>query len=170
MTGDHQMAEDLTQDACLRAYQAFGSFRKDSNFKAWIFRIMANQWTDQMRRQARNPCVDGGSKEADFALAVHCSKNDQPDVQLLYKTFRSDAFRAMMQLPPDIRLVVSLALLEEFSYQEIAELVNCPVGTVRSRLSRGREQLQRELKDYMPDRNDAKTLHGSPAAKVKTVV
>lgn len=152
MTGDSQAAEDLTQETCLRAYRAFDSFEEGTNYQAWIFRIMSNLCTDHMRRQARAPFVEWDGHEVDAVLGRYSSENERPDVQLLHKTFRSEAFRAMANLAPEVRLVVSLALIEGFTYQQIADIANCPVGTVRSRLNRGRQQLQEELCEYMPSK------------------
>ncbi len=150
MTGDSQTAEDLTQETCLRAYRSFDSYEDGTNYRAWIFRIMSNLCTDHLRRQARAPFVSLDADAAATALSSYCSEADRPDVRLLHKTFRSDAFVAMGRLSPEVRLVVSLALVDGCSYQEISQIADCPVGTVRSRLSRGRQQLQEDLKEYTP--------------------
>lgn len=168
MTGESQTAEDLTQEACLKAYRAFGSYKEGTNYQAWIFRIMSNLCTDYLRRKSRAPFVDWVDKEVDSALASHCSENEQPDVQLLHKNFRGDAFRAMARLAPEVRLVVSLALLDGFTYQEIADVANCPIGTVRSRLNRGRQQLQEELRGYMPEPSASRTAPVAHAEVAKT--
>lgn len=169
MTGDSQTAEDLTQETCLRAYKAFDSFEEGTNYQAWIFRIMSNLCTDHLRRQARAPFIDWDCEEASATRARYCSDEERPDVQLLRKTFRGDAFKAMARLSPEVRLVVSLALVEGFTYQEIADAAGCPVGTVRSRLNRGRQQLQKDLKEYMPaPSGDAAVLAVRPATTKRT--
>lgn len=168
MTGDSQTAEDLTQEACLRAYRAFDSYADGTNYQAWIFKIMTNLCADHLRREARAPFAEVSDSEVEGAIGRHSRESDRPDVRLLHKTFRSDAFRAMANLPPEIRLVVSLALLEEFSYQEIADIANCPIGTVRSRLSRGRQQLQNELRGYLPGQPGGRTASVTQRTAKKT--
>lgn len=168
MTGDNQVAEDLTQETCLRAYRAFEKFEDGTNYQAWIFRIMTNLCTDFLRRKSRAPFVDWDDGEVDAVLARYCSETEQPDIQLLHKTFRGDAYRAMARLAPEVRLVVSLALLDGFTYQEIAEVANCPVGTVRSRLNRGRQQLQKELREYMPVQDERRVTAVVPLATAKS--
>ena len=148
MTGDRDEADDLTQETCLRAYRGFDRFQEGTNYRAWLFRIMTNLCMDLLRRRARSPLV-ATCEEGDPAPGL-APETEGPDAQLVRKRFREELVRAIQNLSPDIRLVVSLALLEGLSYQEIAEIAGCPVGTVRSRLSRGRQQLRRDLKDYMP--------------------
>ena len=148
MTGDRDAADDLTQEACLRAYRAFDRFEDGTNYKAWLLRIMTNLCLDLLRRRARSALVpfseDGGHAPSMAPEA------DRPDAQLVRKRFREELAYAMDKLPPEVRLVVSLALLKGLSYREIAEIADCPVGTVRSRLNRGRKQLQQDLQHYMP--------------------
>lgn len=150
MTGDAPAAEDLVQDACLKAYCGFDRFQKGTNFKAWLFRIMTNRFIDTKRGAARAPALDPRDVDVDTITGIDSTTHGNPEIHVLYKTFRSEAFRAMDTLPPDIRAVVALSLLREFSYQEIADVVGCPIGTVRSRLSRGREQLRDRLMDFVP--------------------
>lgn len=154
MTGNSHAAEDLVQDTCLRAFIAFDRFRMGSNFKAWIFRILTNAFIDSQRKQARAPLVrleeESHTHSATLYSAASSPRHD-PEIHLLYRSFRSEAFQAMAALPADVRVVVALSLLEEFTYREIAEIVQCPVGTVRSRLSRGRRQLQIALRRYVPE-------------------
>lgn len=156
MTGDANAAEDLVQEVSLNAYRGFGKFLAGTNFKAWLFRILKNASIDKRRRTSRSPFVDldddtmdGIPQLEERSFASEGLRG--PEVHILHKTFRQDASRAMTELDPEIRIVVSLALLEELSYQEIADIVDCPVGTVRSRLSRGRQTLRNVLKDYIQD-------------------
>jgi len=159
MTGDSHAAEDLVQETCLKAFRGFHGYETGTNFKAWLFRILTNACIDSRRKNARAPFVDMDDDHLD-QIASTATTNPAgdpqgPEIHVLYKTFRSEAFRAMAELPPDIRIVVALALLKEFTYQEIAEVAGCPVGTVRSRLSRGRQKLQAALWDYVPDDAEA---------------
>ncbi len=156
MTGDRDAADDLTQEACLRAYRAFDRFEEGTNYKAWLLRIMTNLCLDLLRRRARSALVPFG-EDGDHAPDV-APEADGPDAQLIRKRFRKELACAMDKLSPEVRLVVSLALLKGLSYQEIAEIAGCPVGTVRSRLNRGRKQLQQDLQHYMP--------HPAPALRL----
>lgn len=151
MTGNNHEAEDLVQETCLRAYSAFGQFQRGSNFKAWVFRILTNAFIDRQRKSARAPFVDVEDDALERLTALSPAGRKDPEVHVLYRSFRSEAFQAMAALPPDVRIVVALALLEAFTYQEIADVVGCPIGTVRSRLSRGRRQLQAALREFVPD-------------------
>ena len=148
MTGDRDAADELTQETCLRAFRALDRFREGTNYRAWLFRIMTNLCLDLLRRRARSPLMALG-EEADPAL-LSAPEAEGPHAQLIRKRFREDLDGSIRKLRPEIRLVVSLALLEGLSYREVAEIADCPIGTIRSRLSRGREQLQQDLRDYMP--------------------
>ena len=153
MTADTHSAEDLVQETCLRAFRAFDSFKPGTNFKAWIFRILSNLAIDNARRNAKVSFVEWDDQEAANSWpGAYSDAGQSPEVHVLHKSFMNDAYRAMTHLPPDIRIVVALAILDDFSYAEIAQSVGCPVGTVRSRLSRGRKQLQKELGEYLPEK------------------
>lgn len=164
MSADSHTAEDLVQETCLRAFRAFGSYKKGTNFKAWLVRILSNLVIDNARRNAKVSFVEWNDEEgSDSWLGARSDIGRSPEVHVLHKSFMNDAFKAMTRLSPEIRMVVSLAILEEFSYEEIAESVGCPVGTVRSRLSRGRKQLQEELGDYLPAKKAAMRAQSRPA-------
>ncbi|MBI3706161.1 MAG: sigma-70 family RNA polymerase sigma factor [Proteobacteria bacterium] len=155
MTGNVEMAKDLVQETCLKAYRFRDGFESGTNYRAWLFRILMNTRFDELRR-GDEPIVleiDAFLKAEDAGAVRHeATRPDRnPETDLLTKAFRRDARRAISRLPPNIRAVVSLAVLEEFSYAEIAQVLNCPLGTVRSRLSRGREQLKIELWAYLDD-------------------
>ena len=152
MTGDSHAAEDLVQDTCLRAYAGFGRFKTGTNFKAWVFRILTNAFIDGQRRTARAPFVDMEDDVLDRVggLGVPRARRD-PEIHVLYRTFRSEAFKAMAALPADHRVVLALSLLDDFSYREIADILDCPIGTVSSRLSRSRQHLQSVLRPFVPD-------------------
>ncbi|HAA90901.1 MAG TPA: RNA polymerase subunit sigma-24 [Rhodospirillaceae bacterium] len=155
MTGDRQAAEDLVQEACLKAYANFRQFEDGTNFKAWIFRIMTNAFIDSRRRDSRMilPFTSGAEPEAVTSTGhgLQSPQTTAPEVHILYREFKSEALKAMAELPTETRAVVALALLEEFTYREISEAVGCSVGTVRSRLNRGREQLRKALREYVPE-------------------
>jgi len=156
MTGSAEAAEDLVQETCLKAFKGFDQYQSGTNYRAWLFKIMANSFIDQHRRQpkativALDPYLLGDETPADWPMATAA---DDPEEQLRGKSFRDAALRAMERLSPEVRLVVALAVFEEASYAEIAEILGCPIGTVRSRLSRGRQQLQVELRAYARDQD-----------------
>lgn len=147
-------AEDLVQEAALHAFRAFDSFQEGTNFKAWFFRILTNLFINAYRRRQREPGIDTLSDLED-APALYLFKRAQemgmqtwtsdPAALVLEKFEAEQVCRAIAALPEDYRVVSALYFMEEFSYQEIAEMVGCPVGTVRSRLHRGRRMLQRAL-------------------------
>lgn len=163
MTGDRDAADDLTQEACLRAYRAFDRFEEGTNYKAWLLRIMTNLCVDLLRRRARAALVPFGDDDAPAPSAA--PEVDGPHAQLVRKRFREELAHAMDKLTPEVRLVVSLALLKGLSYQEIAEIAGCPVGTVRSRLNRGRKQLQQDLQHHMPGPAPALRLVADPRGR-----
>ncbi len=151
MTADSHLAEDLVQETCLRAFRSFDSFTKGSNFRAWVYRILSNAAIDNARRNANVSFIEWDDDETgNVRPGAYSEIGRSPEVHVLHQSFMNDAFKAMMRLSPEIRMVVALSILEEFSYDEIAQSVGCPVGTVKSRLSRGRKQLQEELGEYLP--------------------
>jgi RNA polymerase sigma-70 factor, ECF subfamily len=152
MCGNRETADELTQEACLNAYRSFSRFQQGTNYRAWIFRILTNLCLDHARRLKRSPIVSQGL-DVDFLDQGPRAPSEQgPETQLVRTEVRNAVLQAMNGLKPEIRLVVSLALLEDRTYQEISEIVGCPVGTVRSRLSRGRRQLRTDLQGHMPNR------------------
>ena len=170
MSSDRHSAEDLVQETCLKAFRGFASFKPGTNYKAWLCRIMTNISIDISRRHANVSFVEWDEGNvANMSDAQLLGYNDQannPEIHFLHKSFKDDAVRAMARLSPEIRIVVALALLEELSYEEISQTVGCPIGTVRSRLSRGRKQLQHYLNDYLPrpkiTGNENKQLNTQP--------
>ena len=143
LTRNYAEAEDLVQETYLRALQAMGRLRPDSNLKAWLFTILRNIWFNQLRKWRKRPeAVEldlegaGPNQAADTAkdpLAVHVGKMEQEQVRA-----------AIQQLSVELREIILLREYEELSYREIATILDCPVGTVMSRLARARSRL-REL-------------------------
>ena len=134
-------AEDLAQEALIKAFRGLGSFREDASFSTWLFRIVKNAFLDDIKSRA-------GKEQAQTAPI-----DDEPDLPSGADTPEREALRrasddavqaALAELPPDFRVVVTLFDVQGFSYEEISEVLSIPVGTVKSRLSRGREAL-REL-------------------------
>lgn len=163
MTQDKQAAEDLVQDTCLKAFRAFHRFEANTNYRAWIFKIMTNTCIDRRRAQSEARMLDleelgdgifaGGTTrpqgQAALVLPFPSLSGSDPEIDLQTKKFREAALRSIENMPADQRLVLVLAIFEEFSYAEIAQVVGCPVGTVRSRLSRGRQQMQEDLARFV---------------------
>lgn len=150
LTRNERDAEDLVQDALLRAYRFFDTFEPGTNCKAWLFRILTNVFCNRYREREREQEIlheaeaSPANVEQFFAGA---DKDRDVEGALLGRMVSGDVERALAQVPQDFRLAVILADLEDFSYKEIAEIMECPAGTVMSRLYRGRKILQKLLYD-----------------------
>src|SRR3712207_4274393 len=154
MTRHRDDAEDLVQEAALQAFRGFHTFEPGTNFKAWFFRILTNLFINKYRRKQREPEVDT-IPEIEEAPALYLYKkaheiglyswNSDPAAVVMSKVGADHVAKAIAALPEEYRVVCALYFMEEFSYEEIAEMVGCPVGTVRSRLHRGRRTLQKAL-------------------------
>ena len=155
MTRNQPDAEDLLQDTCMRAYRFFDKFMPGTNFKAWIFKILTNTFINRYRKKIKEPqSVDFEKVQAKF---VHESDAEagQRDIRFIddaYRELFDDKINgAFDRLSDSFRLVVVLSDVHSFSYKEIAEIIDKPIGTVMSRLSRGRKQMQRYLEEYARD-------------------
>ena len=154
LTGDADDANDLVQETFLKAFRFFDKFERGTNCKAWLFRILKNSFINDYRKQTKEP-----------------DKVDYEDVQNFYETitadeidsthYEHDAFsnllddeisKAIEKLPEDFRTVIILNDIEGFTYEEIADFVDIPVGTVRSRLHRARKMLYSQLYDYAKEK------------------
>ncbi|MCE9580675.1 MAG: sigma-70 family RNA polymerase sigma factor [Deltaproteobacteria bacterium] len=146
-------AEDLVQDALLRAYRFWETFEKDSNCKAWLLRILTNTFINEYQRRKRSrEVLDAAQAEQNTTDGVlhHAAAETQksPEGLLLERSVSDDVQRALDALPDDFRTAVVLCDVEGLSYKEIADIMECPVGTVMSRLFRGRRLLGAALKDF----------------------
>ena len=152
LTKNERDAEDLVQDTCMRAYRFFDKFERGTNIKAWLFKILTNTFINRYRRKVKErTVVEGVESEAVHERFVSRDATDyaaNPEQYFFDRLLSDDVLRAIDALPIDFRLVVILADLQEFSYKEIAEILECPVGTVMSRLFRGRKLLQKNLREY----------------------
>jgi RNA polymerase sigma-70 factor, ECF subfamily len=153
LTRNPRDAEDLVQDAVLRAYRFWDSFEKDSNCKAWLLRILTNTFINEYQRKKRSrEVLDAAAAEQDATdgVLVHASAQLQRDAEavLVERSVSDDVQRALEALPEDFRTAVVLCDIEGLSYKEIAEIMECPVGTVMSRLFRGRRLLQGALREF----------------------
>ncbi len=154
MTRNRTRAEDLLQEMFLRAWRSFHSFKPGTNVRAWLYRILMNAYIDGYRKSEREPEVVDQEDVDEFYLysKVHESEDfrraGNPEEALLNSLMDADVKGALDSLPETFRNVVILADIEGFSYKEIAEILGIPIGTVMSRLHRGRRQLQVKLWDY----------------------
>jgi RNA polymerase sigma-70 factor (ECF subfamily) len=153
LTRNARDAEDLVQDSLLRAYKFWDSFQQDSNCKAWLLRIVTNTFINEYQRRKRSrEVLDAATAEQDATdgVLVHATAHDKqaPDQMLLQASVSDDVQRALESLPDDFRTAVILCDMQGLSYKEIAEIMQTPVGTVMSRLFRGRKLLANALREF----------------------
>ncbi len=152
MSRNAQDAEDLVQEAYLKAYKYYDKFEEGTNLKAWLFKILKNTFINSYRKKQNvPPQADFADIEGGFESAVSDQAPvaiEDPETELLAEVLDEDVQRALDELSDDYRMAVVLADLEGFSYKEIAEILDVPVGTVMSRLYRGRRKLESTLLDY----------------------
>jgi RNA polymerase sigma-70 factor (ECF subfamily) len=158
MTRNPANAEDLVQETFLKAYRAYGTFEEGTNLKAWLYRILTNTFINNYRRDTRRPQeTDLGELEDLYlfrrlARETSATSSTSAEDQLLEGLVEEDIKQAIESLPENFRMVVLLADLEGFSYKEIADILDIPIGTVMSRLHRGRKALQVALWDFATKR------------------
>lgn len=149
MTGNAQDAEDLVQETFFKAYKYYDKFQEGTNLKAWLFKILKNTFINNYRKKKLEPrSVEFSEIEESFEKIVRHDPDRQPldpEAQYLAGVMDEGVKKALDTLPHDYKMVVILADLEDFSYKEIADILDCPVGTVMSRLYRGRKLLEKAL-------------------------
>jgi RNA polymerase sigma-70 factor (ECF subfamily) len=158
LTRDPSRAEDLTQDAALLAYRAFATFQRGTNFKAWFFRILTNAFYSRHRKEKHEKANLSTEEVPALYLYSRTSEagmvgpENDPAAAIMDRLDAERVGQALETLPDDYRAAATLYFIDDFSYQQIAEILECPVGTVRSRLHRGRRMLQKALWDIAVER------------------
>jgi RNA polymerase sigma-70 factor (ECF subfamily) len=174
MTRNPSDAEDLVQETYLRAYRGFGGFREGTNLKAWLYRILTNTFINSYRAKQRRPDETDLDEVEDLYLYRRlggleaASRGRSAEEELMDFFTDAEVKEAVEALPEQFRLAVILADIEGFAYKEIAEILDIPIGTVMSRLHRGRKALQKRLYGYAVSRGlaDAANDPNEPAAVV----
>ena len=150
MAGHHEDAQDLLQDALLEAYRSFKKFQRGSYFDKWLYRIMTNTFIDRQRHRKRVGTIESLDAPALSADTEGAGREipdwaDEPSRRVLHDKFEEPVQKALDCLPPEFRMVLILSDVEEFSYEEISEMMETPIGTVRSRLHRARAMMRQKL-------------------------
>lgn len=154
LTHNRPAAEDLVQDVMLKAWRSFHTFQEGTSIRAWLHRILMNAFYDTHRKQTREPEIAEQEDVGDFYLydkvreGTALGSAGNPEIEVLDNIMDAEVRDSLQALPTQFRAAVILADVEGFTYKEIAEALGIPVGTVMSRLSRGRHMLQRRLWEY----------------------
>ena len=143
-------ANDLVQETYLKAYKFFDSFEKGTNCKAWLFKILKNNYINKFRKNAREPGKVDYDLIKDFYHSIKDAQSDSEDLNAGYfkSLMHDEVYQALNSLPDEFREVIQLCDIEGFTYEEIANMVESPIGTVRSRLYRGRKLLRGKLNEF----------------------
>jgi RNA polymerase sigma-70 factor, ECF subfamily len=148
---DHAESQDVTQEAFIRAYRAIGNFRADAQFYTWLYRIAVNTAKNHLvAAKRRPPTADIAAEDAEHhAGAGRLHDHDTPEHQLLRQEIEQTVSATVAGLPEDLRQAITLREVDGRSYEEIAQMMQCPIGTVRSRIFRAREAIDRQLRPLM---------------------
>jgi RNA polymerase sigma-70 factor (ECF subfamily) len=154
LTMDPTDAEDLVQDTVVKAYRFFSSYEKGTNAKAWLFRILKNSYINNYRKKSKRPNEVDYDEVSTFYETIRADQTDTSDLEeRMYRDMLDDTVtKALEDLPEDFRSVVLLCDVEGFTYEEIANMLDVPIGTIRSRLHRGRNLLRAALESYARNR------------------
>lgn len=150
LTADPSDAEDLVQDTIVKAFRFFDSYEKGTNAKAWLFRILKNSFINNYRKNLKKPQEVDYDEVSSFYENIRAERTDTSDLEhLIFRDLMDDNFtNALSKLPEDFRTVVLLCDVDGFTYEEISNMLDVPIGTIRSRLHRGRNLLKTELYEY----------------------
>jgi len=154
LTADPNDAEDLVQDTIVKAYRFFSSYEKGTNAKAWLFRILKNSYINNYRKKSKKPQEVDYDEVATFYETIRAERTETSDLEdkMFRELIDDDISNALDEIPEDFRTVVLLCDVEDFTYEEIANMLDVPIGTIRSRLHRGRNLLKAQLMDYASKR------------------
>jgi RNA polymerase sigma-70 factor (ECF subfamily) len=154
LTTDPSDAEDLVQDTIVKAFRFFSSFENGTNAKAWLFRILKNSFINNYRKTSKRPQQVDYDEVSSYYESIRAERTETSDLEsLMFRELMDDEMSiALKQLPEDFRTVVLLCDVEGYTYEEIANMLDVPIGTIRSRLHRGRNLLKTELIDYAKKR------------------
>jgi len=154
LTMDPTDAEDLVQDTVVKAYRFFSSYERGTNAKAWLFRILKNSYINNYRKKSKRPNEVDYDEVSTFYETIRADQTDTSDLEeRMYRDMLDDTVtKALEDLPEDFRSVVLLCDVEGFTYEEIANMLDVPIGTIRSRLHRGRNLLRAALENYARNR------------------
>ncbi|WP_237236583.1 sigma-70 family RNA polymerase sigma factor, partial [Rothia nasimurium] len=169
MARNPQDAEDLVQEAYMKAFSAFHQYKPGTNLKAWLYRILTNTYINVYRKRQREPYQANTDTVEDWQLAqagAHDSKGlPSAENEALAHLPDSDIKEALQSIPEDFRMAVYYSDVEGFSYKEISEIMDTPIGTVMSRLHRGRKLLRDKLTDYAAERGIKTTTTGKAGTR-----
>lgn len=154
LTSDPNDAEDLVQDTIVKAYRFFSSYEKGTNAKAWLFRILKNSYINNYRKKSKKPQEVDYDEVATFYETIRAERTETSDLEdkMFRELIDDDISKALDDIPEDFRTVVLLCDVEDFTYEEIANMLDVPIGTIRSRLHRGRNLLKAQLLEYAQKR------------------
>jgi RNA polymerase sigma-70 factor (ECF subfamily) len=154
LTSDPNDAEDLVQDTIVKAFRFFSSYEKGTNAKAWLFRILKNSYINNYRKKSKQPNQVDYDEVSSFYETIRADRTDTSDLEdrMFRDLIDDDITSALEELPEDFRTVVLLCDVEGFTYEEIANMLDVPIGTIRSRLHRGRNLLKSQLMSYAEKR------------------
>ncbi len=154
MTYNRDDAQDLVQETYLKAFRFWESYEKGTNIRAWLFRIMKNAYINRYRKEKKEPETVEYQEVENFYNVIRSSTSENTDLQeaVFSNLMEDDVANAIAALPEDFRTVIILCDIEELTYEEVAAFVDCPIGTVRSRLHRGRKLLRAQLLDFARSR------------------
>ncbi len=152
----HAECEDIAQESFIRAWRAIGSFRGDSAFYTWLYKIAVNTAKNHLVAMGRRPPTDDiDAEDAVFMVgAERMQDNATPEREMMRQEIEQSVFSTVQALPEELRTAITLREVDGLSYDEIAEAMGCPIGTVRSRIFRAREAIDEKLRPLLSDRED----------------